>query len=121
MNFQADSLNAICESLFDVEQKIKSFTNLRSSLRENAVELLLMAEEENLPHRFNRLVLSLVSTDTWKYRDASVTKAQRKVEKIEQELKIAKAELKQAQIVAQKNKRAQVVNTTYSCRMSGAK
>lgn len=121
MNFQTNQLNVICESLFDVEQNIKDLTNLRSQIRENAVELLLMVESQNLPHRHNRLVLSLVATDTWKYRDATVTQAQRKVDKLEKQLKVAKAELKAAQSVAQKNNKASVVDTTYSCRMSGAR
>jgi prefoldin subunit 5 len=121
MNFQTNQLNEICESLFDIEQNIKTLTDLRSSVRETAVELLLMVKKENLPHRYNRLVLSLVATDTWQYRDAAVTRAQKKVDKIEEQLKVAKAELKAAQSVAQKNKKAQVVNTTHSCRMSGAK
>lgn len=117
----SDELNDICETLYDLEQSIKELTNTRSVVRENAVERLMMVEKENLPHRHDRLVLSLVATDKWQYRDAAVTKAARKVEKIEAQLREAKAELKGAQSVAQTNHKARVISTAYSCRMSGAK
>lgn len=118
---QNSDLDEICEMLYDLEQSIKSLTETRSALRDQAVESLLMVDSANLPHRHDRLVLSLVATDKWQFRDAAVTKAGRKVEKIEAQLREAKAELKGAQSVAQTNHKARVISTTYSCRMSGAK